>query len=88
MEANSMIAVTTLGGGLYGHLALVCDANAYGKIPGALAYSRPTHPMLTIPTESTGLQIAAFKYQYLKSLCLFESLMWLKELSFSGLWHF
>eukprot|EP00957_Ditylum_brightwellii_P144105 10979744-Ditylum_brightwellii.AAC.1 len=70
-----MTAVTTLGGGIYGHLDLAYDANTYGKIPGALEYSRLTHPMITISTEPTGLQIVTFKYQYLKPICLFEGLM-------------
>ena len=44
IRANAITVHSTLGGGNYGHLGLVCTPATYATIPNTAAYNRPTAP--------------------------------------------
>ncbi|CAB9530275.1 hypothetical protein SEMRO_2814_G337720.1 [Seminavis robusta] len=60
LNANAMAITSTLGGGHYGHLALVIPAAAFNALPNAIAWVNPAHPGAA-PVhvgQPTGAQIA------------------------------
>ncbi|CAB9522958.1 expressed unknown protein [Seminavis robusta] len=44
LNANAMAVPSTLGGGSYGHLALVITPAAFAALPNALPWVTPVHP--------------------------------------------
>ncbi|CAB9512352.1 hypothetical protein SEMRO_531_G161370.1 [Seminavis robusta] len=44
LNANAMTIPSTHGGGHYGHLALVVQADRYNALPNAIAWINPIHP--------------------------------------------
>jgi hypothetical protein len=56
-KANGKSVSTTLGGGLQGHLGLVCSTAAYQRISPGVPFDRPILPVLPDLSNSTGAQI-------------------------------
>ena len=44
LYANAMSVPTELGGGLYGHLALIMPYADYAALEGAIEFTIPAHP--------------------------------------------
>eukprot|EP00957_Ditylum_brightwellii_P098749 7522625-Ditylum_brightwellii.AAC.1 len=61
-----------LGGGVNGHLGLVCYTTTYADIPGAATYMHPLNPgHLTVTATATQAQIAQQQQQHEEALHLF-----------------
>jgi hypothetical protein len=56
-KANGKSVSTILGGGLQGHLGLVCSTAAYQRISPGVPFDRPILPVLPDLSNSTGAQI-------------------------------
>jgi hypothetical protein len=56
-KAKGKSVSTTLGGGLQGHLGLVCSTAAYQRISPGVPFDRPILPVLPDLSNSTGAQI-------------------------------
>ena len=56
IRANAQSIPTTLGGGFYGHLGLVCNETEYASIPNTTRYVKPTNPGMLQPGATTETQ--------------------------------
>jgi len=70
LYANAISVPTELGGGSYGHLALVMPAAEYVTMDGAIAYIAPAHPgvQADVPINATAVQITQLNRQHDKAL--------------------
>jgi hypothetical protein len=61
---------TELGGGLYGHLALIMPTAEYASLDGAVAYVTPAHPgvQADAPATATAVMITQLNRQHDKAL--------------------
>ena len=59
LYANAMSIPTELGGGLYGHLALIMPTAEYASLDGAVAYVTPAHPgvQADAPANATAIMM-------------------------------
>ena len=59
LYANAISVPTELGGGMYGHLALVMPVPEYIAMDGAILYTIPGHPgvQADAPAGATAVQI-------------------------------
>ena len=72
-KANGKSVNSTLGGGLQGHLGLVCTALTYDRVSPGIAFDRPLLPVLPDLTNSTASQIAAARQLYQDDLDIFQA---------------
>ena len=70
MYANAISIPTELGGGLYGHLALVMPTAEYAALDGAIEYVTPAHPGIQAdaPLNATAVQITQLNRQHDKAI--------------------
>ena len=70
LYANVMSIPTELGGGLYGHLALIMPNADYAALDGAVAYAKPAHPGVQedAPAGATAVMITQLNRQHDKVL--------------------
>jgi hypothetical protein len=70
LYANAISIPTELGGGAYGHLALVMPDAEYIAMAGALAYVAPAHPgaQADAPAGATAVQITQLNRQHDKAI--------------------
>jgi hypothetical protein len=70
LYANAISVPTELGGGLYGHLALIMPHAEYITMDGAIDYVAPPHPgvQADAPANSTAVQITQYNRQHDKAL--------------------
>ena len=68
--ANAMSVPTELGGGLYGHLALIVPYADYAALEGAIEYTIPAHPgvQADAPANATAVMITQLNRQHDKAL--------------------
>jgi hypothetical protein len=64
---------STLGGGLQGHLGLICSAATYDRVSPGVPFVRPLLPVLPDLTNSTAPQIAAARQLYEDELVIFRA---------------
>jgi hypothetical protein len=72
-KANGKSVSSTLGGGLQGHLGLVCNALAYNRVSPDVPFVRPLLPVLPDLTGSTAPQIAEARQTYADHLARFQA---------------
>eukprot|EP00957_Ditylum_brightwellii_P139316 10617586-Ditylum_brightwellii.AAC.1 len=72
LKANTQSVQSTLGGGNNSHLCLVLTPAAYGRIPGTVPYTRPTHPLPNLPASGTQYRIVHAQTAYMDALCLYD----------------
>lgn len=67
---NAISVPTELGGGHYGHLALIMPDADYAVLAGTIAYAIPAHPgvQADAPPAATAVQITQLNRQHDKSL--------------------
>ena len=65
LYANAILVPTELGGGLYGHLALVMNDAEYAALDSTVAYATPVHPGVhaDAPVNSAAVQITQLNCQ-------------------------
>ena len=70
LYANAMSVPTELGGGLYGHLALIMPIADYAALEGAIAYAIPAHPgvQADAPPAATAVMITQLNRQHDKAV--------------------
>lgn len=70
LYANAISVPTELGGGLYGHLAVIMPAAEYTGMEGAIDYVTPPHPgvQADAPVGATAVQITQLNRQHDKAL--------------------
>lgn len=70
LYANAISVPTELGGGVYGHLALVMPVPEYIAMDGAILYTTPVHPGVQddAPAGATAVQITQLNRQHDKAL--------------------
>ena len=70
LYANAISVPTELGGGLYGHLALVMNDAEYAALDGTVAYAIPNHPgvQADAAANATAVQITQLNRQHDKAL--------------------
>jgi hypothetical protein len=71
-KANSKSVSTTLGGGLQGHLGLVCSATAYKRISPGVPFDRPILPVIPDLSNSTAAQIDEARQLFQDNLAAFN----------------
>jgi hypothetical protein len=71
-KANGKSVSTTLGGGLQGHLGLVCSTAAYQRISPGVPFDRPILPVLPDLSNSTGAQIEDARRRFEDDLISFN----------------
>eukprot|EP00957_Ditylum_brightwellii_P206703 15349576-Ditylum_brightwellii.AAC.1 len=72
VRANAQYVNCVLGGGVNGHLGLVCNAMTYNEILGTVPYARPINPgPLNLPHPATQHQIVAAQDIHSKNTRLF-----------------
>jgi hypothetical protein len=72
-KANGKSVSSTLGGGLQGHLGLVCSPAAYNRVSPGVPYDRPALPILQDLTGLTGAQIAEARQTYADDIVTFQA---------------
>jgi hypothetical protein len=72
-KANGKSVSTTLGGGLQGHLGLVCSTAAYQRISPGVPFDRPILPVLPDLLNSTGAQIEDARRRFEDNLIAFNA---------------
>jgi hypothetical protein len=72
-KANGKSVRSTLGGGLQGHLGLVCSIAAYNRVSPDVPFNRPALPVLPDVTMLTAPQIAAARQTYSDDLTAFQA---------------
>jgi hypothetical protein len=72
-KANGKSVSSTLGGGLQGHLGLICSAPAYNRVSPGVPFTRPTLPVLPDLTNSTAPQIAEARQLYADNMAAFQA---------------
>jgi hypothetical protein len=72
-KANGKSVSTTLGGGLQGHLGLVCSTAAYQRISPGVPFDRPILPVLPDLSNSTGAQIEDAQRRFEDDLISFNA---------------
>jgi hypothetical protein len=72
-KANGKSVNSTLGGGLQGHLGLVCSASAYARVSPGAPFTRPLLPVLPDLTASTAPQIAEARQLYADEISIFTA---------------
>jgi len=72
-KANGKSVSSTLGGGLQGHLGLVCSTAAYNRISPGAPFVRPTLPVLPPLDTSTAHQIEAATRRYADEIAIFTA---------------
>ena len=70
LYANAMSVPTELGGGLYGHLALIRPNAEYAALDGAVDYAIPVHPgvQAVTPAAATAVMITQLNRQHDKAV--------------------
>ncbi len=70
LYANAISVPTELGGGLYGHLAIIMPAVEYMLMDGTIDYVAPPHPgvQADMPAAATAVQITQLNRQHDKAL--------------------
>jgi hypothetical protein len=63
--------ITTLGGGKFGHVDLVCNHVRYTKIPGISPYACPTQSVLNFLQNAMGTQLVANQEVYQEKIKLY-----------------
>jgi hypothetical protein len=71
-KANGKSVSSTLGGGLQGHLGLICSDIAYNRISPGVPFVRPILPVLPDLTDSTAAQIAEARQLYADDTAAFQ----------------
>jgi hypothetical protein len=72
-KANGKSVSSTLGGGLQGHLGLVCSTVAYNRISPGVPFDRPLLPVLPDLSNSTAAQIEDARQRFKDSLAEFNA---------------
>jgi hypothetical protein len=72
-KANGKSVRSTLGGGLQGHLGLVCSATTYNRISPGAPFTRPILPVLPDLTQATAPQIAAARQLHTDDIATFQA---------------
>jgi hypothetical protein len=72
-KANGKSVSSTLGGGLQGHLGLICSATAYNRVSPGVPFTRPPLPVLPDLTNSTAPQIAEARQLYADNTAAFQA---------------
>ncbi len=72
-KANGKSVRSTLGGGLQGHLGLVCSPAAYNRVSPGVPFDRPALPVLPALDALTGPQIAAARQTYEDEIAIFQA---------------
>jgi hypothetical protein len=72
-KANGKSVSSTLGGGLQGHLGLICSTSAYNRVSPGVPFVRPLLPALPDLTSSTAPQIAEARQKYADDTAIFIS---------------
>jgi hypothetical protein len=72
-KANAKSVSSTLGGGLHGHLGLVCSATAYTRISNGAVFNRPALPVLPPLDGSTQYQIDDARQRYADEITIFTA---------------
>jgi hypothetical protein len=72
-KANGKSVSSTLGGGLQGHLGLVCSALTYNRVSPGVPFVRPLLPLLPNLTSMTAPQIGAARQLYANELVVFQA---------------
>jgi hypothetical protein len=72
-KANGKSVRSTLGGGLQGHLGLVCNATTYNRVSPGVPFNRPILPVLPDLTQATAPQIAAARQLYADNIATFQA---------------
>jgi hypothetical protein len=72
-KANGKSVSCTLGGGLHGHLGLVCSAVAYNRISPGVPFNRPVLPVLPDLSGSTAAQIEDARQIFKDNLAAFNA---------------
>jgi hypothetical protein len=72
-KANGKSVSSTLGGGLRGHLGLVCSALTYNRVSPGVPFVRPLLPLLPDLTSMTAPQIGATRQLYADELVVFQA---------------
>jgi hypothetical protein len=72
-KANGKSVSSTLGGGLQGHLGLVCSTLTYSRVSPGVPFVRPILPVLPDLTAMTAPQIAAARQLYTDDLAVFQT---------------
>jgi hypothetical protein len=72
-KANGKSVSTTLGGGLQGHLGLVCSTAAYNRISPGVPFDRPILPVLPDLSNSTVAQIEEARRRFKDELIAFNA---------------
>jgi hypothetical protein len=72
-KANGKSVNSALGGGLQGHLGLVCSALTYNRVSPGVPFVRPLLPLLPDLTSMTAPQIAAVRQLYAGELVVFQA---------------
>jgi hypothetical protein len=72
-KANRKSVRSTLGGGLQGHLGLVCSAPAYNRVSRDVPFVRPALPVLPDLNTFTAPPIAATRQTYADDLAAFQA---------------
>ncbi len=72
-KANGKSVSSTLGGGLQGHLGLVCSALNYNRVSPGVPFVRPLLPLLPDLTSMTAPQIGATRQLYADELVVFQA---------------
>jgi hypothetical protein len=72
-KANGKSVSTTLGGGLQGHLGLVCSTAAYQHISPGVPFNLPILPVLPDLSNSTGAQIEDAQRRFEDDLISFNA---------------
>jgi hypothetical protein len=72
-KANGKSVRSTLGGGLQGHLGLICSATTYNRISPGVPFTRPVLPVLPDLTQATAPQIAAARQLHTDDIATFQA---------------
>jgi hypothetical protein len=72
-KANGKSVSTTLGGGLQGHLGLICSTAAYNRISPNVPFTRPVLPILPDLSSSTAAQIEDARHRFKDDLLAFNA---------------
>jgi hypothetical protein len=72
-KANGKSVSTTLGGGLQGHLGLVCSTTAYNRIFPGVPFDRPILPVIPNLSNSTVAQIHEARQLFKDNLAAFNA---------------
>jgi hypothetical protein len=72
-KANGKSVSTTLGGGLQGHLGLVCSTTAYNRISPGVPFDRPILPVIPNLSNSTVTQINEARQLFKDNLAAFNA---------------